>query len=587
MQLKRVQSLDKVASFIKENPVVSLDTETTGLNPRKDTLVDIVLGNPTQAIVFSPIFSEPLKTAKNTFIMHNAKFDLNVLYNNGIDLRDSTWFDTTILHHLLDENAKHSLDSIVQERYGDKYKEEFWAKHKSFEDASEEDRTVYACKDACYTAILYQDLRKDLKLDGIPDSLIGHAHKLARSLLDSEVHGIKIDLDYLAELGPRVKARIDDILQESRALVSDEIEILECRYWADELDKRKTAAGKAKVAKPEFNFSSSKQLVNLLYDRLELPTQYNKKRKPTVDDEALSKLESKHPIVEKIRDLRGNEKVYGTYVEGTIDRMENGRIYPSFNVNGTVTGRLSSSNPNMQQLPREGGIRGMYVPEPGHRFISADFGSLEVVVAAHYSQDKNLLKIIREGASKHDITAQSLGIDRQLAKRLNFAAQYLCGPKKMAEILGAPQKEAEYVYNRYWETYAGERRVIDECKKLIDDGLPIVNPFGRKRRFKKVFADKWEKERVYRQAYNAKIQGTGSDITHLAFYEVWERLRKTGFGSALFEVHDEIVASARDGREMAVKYMLEENMVAAGEKAGLSLPLTVEVSGPMDRWEKT
>lgn len=587
MQLKRAHSLSEVAAFISANPVLSLDTETTGLNPRKDALVDIVLGIPTEAIVFSPIFSAPLNGAKNTFVMHNAKFDLNVLYNNGIDLCDSTWFDTTILHHLLDENAKHSLDSIVQERYGDKYKEEFWAKYKSFEDASEEDRVIYSCKDACYTAILYQDLRKDLERDGIPDSLIGHSHKLARALLDAEIHGIKIDLDYLAELGPRIKANIDGILQESRSLVSNEIEILECKYWAEELDKRKTPAGKAKVARPEFNFSSNKQLLDLLYNQLELPTQYNKKRKPTVDDEALAKLESKHPLVGMIRDLRGNEKVYGTYVEGTIDRMELGRIYPSFNVNGTVTGRLSSSNPNMQQLPRDGGVRGMYVPEPGHKFISADFGSLEVVVAAHYSQDKNLLKIIREGASKHDITAQSLGIDRQLAKRLNFAAQYLCGPKKMAEILGAPQKEAEYVYNRYWETYAGERRVIDECKKLVDDGLPIVNPFGRKRRFKKVFTDKWEKERVYRQAYNAKIQGTGSDITHLAFYETWAKLKKRGIGSALFEVHDEIVASAKENLVKEVSGIVKNTMIAAGNAANLTLPLTVEVSGPMDRWEKT
>lgn len=587
MQFIRVNSQDEVRAFLSANKLVALDTETTGLNPRKDKLLDVVLANRQQAIIFKPEYLHALHGTNNEFVIHNAKFDLAFLFHNGIDLRDNAWHDTTILDHLLNENAPHSLDHIVQERYHDNYKEIFWAQFASYESAPEDEKIEYACKDAIYTAKLYYDLRRDLENDGIPNSLIVHCHKLARALLDTELEGLQIDLNYLTELGGKLQTRINELQLEMRDACSAEVELVETRYWEQELLKRKTIKGRRNVPRPEFNFSSQRQLIDLLYNELRLPQQINKRtRKPTVDDAALERLERKHPVIPLIRELRGLEKVYGSYIEGTLERLEAGRIYPSFKINGTVTGRISSENPNMQQLPRDGGVRGIYVPTSGHKVITADFGMLEVVIAAHFSRDSNLLKIIREGASKHDITAEALKIPRQQAKTLNFAMQYLCSAYKVAEILGISKRDAEYVHNLYWETYAGEREVIEECKARVNRGEPIVNLFGRKRRFPSRFDNVWQREEAYRQAYNAKIQGTGADITHYAFYEVWRQMRERGLGRAWFEVHDEIVVECKDYRVLETRELLERVMTGAADVAGLSLPLTVDVSEPKPRWEK-
>jgi DNA polymerase I len=300
----------------------------------------------------------------------------------------------------------------------------------------------------------------------------------------------------------------------------------------------------------------------------------------------LEVLSDKNSFISMLREYRGYHKVFGSYVEGTLERQLEGRIYPSFNINGTVTGRISSSNPNMQQLPRDGGVRGIYIPDPGFKLLSCDYGMLEVVIAAHFSQDKNLLKIIHEGASKHDITAESLGIERQLAKTLNFAMQYQCSPRKVAQILDCSQQEGEYAWNKYWETYEGEKKVVEECKAKVDSGKPIINLFGRRRHFPSTFDHKWQKEAAYRQAYSSLIQGTGADLTHRAFYKTAQYYKEQEIGRALFEVHDEIVTMPKDECVVEASAILQSTMVGVGIEAGLTVPLTVDCSEPLERWSK-
>jgi DNA polymerase-1 len=290
-----------------------------------------------------------------------------------------------------------------------------------------------------------------------------------------------------------------------------------------------------------------------------------------------------------IQEYRGYQKTYTAFIEGTLERMRDGRIYPRFNVNGTVTGRISSSDPNMQQLPAKGEwakVRGIYIPDTGNRLITCDYGMLEVVIAAHFSQDPNLLKIIYEGASKHDITAQALGISRSLAKTLNFAMQYQCSPRKVRQIVGCSERESEHIWNKYWETYAGEKRIVDECKQKVDRGEAIVNPFGRRRRFPARFDSQWRREAAYRQAYSSLIQGTGADCTHWAFYSVGERLVQKRVGVGLFEVHDEIVIQSAINSCAEAADVLKSTMLEAGKVANLTVPLTVDCSEPLVRWEK-
>lgn len=429
-------------------------------------------------------------------------------------------------------------------------------------------------------------------------SLIEHVHLLALALYDTEVRGVRVDLDYLVKVGAGLKERIDSGHLRMRALVPNELAKLEAELWLERIEKAqaklKTEAGKVKAAKrikqEPLNWQSGPQLQRLVYGELALPVQYKwdrktRTRKATLDDDAMEELSFLHPVIEEIRSHRADQKTYGSFIVGTLERHRGGRIYPSFNVNGTVTGRISSSNPNLQQLPREGGIRGIYVPEPGFKLISCDYGMLEVVIAAHFSQDKNLLKIIHEGASKHDITAAALGIERQKAKTVNFAMQYMCGPKKVEAILGCSKKDGEHAWNKYWEAYAGEKKVIEECKARVDAGLPIIGLYGRRRRFPNVFASDGERAAVYRQAYSSLIQGSGADLVHQAFYTFAHHMESSGAGRAIFEVHDQLLSEARaEVADQALEAM-GRIMVETGQLVGLTVPLTVDPQGPMDRWE--
>lgn len=423
-------------------------------------------------------------------------------------------------------------------------------------------------------------------------SLVNHVHRLALALFDTEVQGIRVDLGYTTQMGGELKKEIVETERELRKLSGSHCDVLELRYWAKAIDKAWSPNGRKwkTLPKPEFNWNASQQVQDLLYGQLALPVQKHPKTKnPTADDKALEKLGDAHPVLPVLRKLRKYVKMHGTFVEGVLERVEAGRIYPSFNVNGTVTGRISHSDPNMGQMPSKGEwakIRGIFVPDPGSALITCDYSQLEVCIAAHFSQDPNLLKIIYEGASKHDITADALGIPRPTAKTVNFAMQYLCEPPKVAEILGCSPKAGQEAWERYWIAYAGEKRVVDECKKRVDDGLPIINPFGRHRRFSRHFANEWERAAAHRQAYSSLIQGTGSEFTSYSFYTLAEWLKKTGYGRAWFTVHDEALLQCLLRHVDEVRAKTIEVMTGAAKLVDLRVPLSVQCSEPLTRWTK-
>lgn len=567
---------------------VALDVETTGLT-RGDRIISCAITGPTENHIafFGPQFLEELLSAPigMRFVMHNASFDLKMLAWHGIRLHDKyEYTDTMILAHLLDENKDLGLGDLVLEHFNDNYKKEFWDKYKKAEDASEKELKEYNAKDVRYTFLLHRMLQLGLNKDRIPDSLTNHVHQLQRTLLETEIEGIKVDKDYLINKGTELKTRITQLLPEMRESVKDEIELIESEDWLKELDKRKTEAGKARVKKPEFTFDSAKQLMRLLYDKLQLPKQYNQKTKqPSVDYESLQTINDQHILIPKIQEYRELNKVYTAYIEGTLDRMYNETIYPNFNVTGTATGRISHSNPNLGQLPRSGGIRGIYIPRQGYAFLSADFSQLEVCLSAHFTRDANLLKIVNEGASQHDITAAALGIDRNTAKTLNFAMQYGCSHFKVAKILGVSIEEGKKAHEKYWETYAGQKAKMDECAAKVDSGISIESPFGRRRRFEKRERKSWDS--AYRQAWNALVQGTGADCTSRAFYLTDAELKRRNVGRALFTVHDEIIIEAKKEYAAEAEKILLETMESVGQEIGLTVKLKAQGSGPCERWE--
>jgi DNA polymerase I-like protein with 3'-5' exonuclease and polymerase domains len=565
----------------------ALDLETTGL-AKHDKVISGAVTGPTENEVafFGPeLLSELLEAPDGSaWIFHNASFDLRFLSWNGVRLQDRfVYHDTLILSHLLDENGEHGLGYLVRKYYDDNYKEEFWGKYKKAQDAPVHELAEYNAKDVSYTHLLHGLLRDALVADGVPGTLVEHVHSLQRSLLETEINGIAVDRDYLMQKGVELKTRIEGLLPRMRQSVADEISIIECDEWIKEIEKRRTPVGRGRVLRPSFSFDSSKQLAVLLYDKIGLEKQYNEKTKNlSVDWDSLEKLKDEHPLIEMIQDYREAQKIYGTYIEGTLERMVEGRIYPSFNVAGTATGRISHSNPNMGNMPRDGGIRGIFVPDPDHVFVSADFSQLEVSLSAHFTRDENLLRICEGGVSQHDITAASLGIPRGLAKTVNFGMQYGCSHFKVAKVLGVSNEKGKEAYDKYWETYSGQKSIMDECAAKVDRGEPIISPFGRRRRFEVRSRKSWDS--AYRQAWNALVQGTGSDCTSRAFYNADKNLRELGIGRALFTVHDEIVIQAKTGHAEEAQKILLETMSAVGEEIGLTVKLKAEGSGPMERW---
>lgn len=576
---------------------VVIDFETTDKNPRKAKLIDIQMEGyePGHVVMFDARFLPLLLAFTTTLVGWNLKYDLKVAFLHGTDLRGKKWRDGMLLHHLVDENAPHDLDSLVQAEYGDDFKEAFWREFKDYPSAPFERRLDYGCKDIIYTRRIFDSLSREC-VSVLP--LVEHVHRLAASLLNTEIEGLPVDLEFTIQMGSDLKGGILDLERQLRVAGGHDCEIIELRLWGKEIEKAYTPNGKKwkTIEKPEFNFSSSKQVCALLYDQLKLPVQISQKTKTrTADDDALEELELLHPLIPLLRQYRKLSTMYGTFVEGVLDRAENSVIYPSFNVNGTKTGRISHSDPNMGNMPSKGEwsrIRGIFVPRPGYKIVSADYGQLEVAIAAHFSQDPNLLKIIHEGASKHDITAAGLGIERGLAKTLNFAMQYLCSPFKVRQLLGCTEKEALEVWQKYWDTYAGEKRVIDDCIGRIERGEAIENPFGRKRRFPGYKRPHWADpsvgkfDKAMRQAYNALTQGTGGDMMSMAFYQTAETLQERGWGRGLFTVHDEGLIEAKAERAAEATELLVSNMLAIGPAIGLTVPLTVTPSEPLDRWQK-
>jgi len=593
VNFKRLNTASEIRELIsfhnRHSDYLVIDTETTDKDPRTAKLLDIQLTGvePGSAVIFSHEFATLLLEINPRIILvaHNYKYDAHVLFRHGVDLLDRTWRDTMLIGHLLDENREsYSLDSYVKEYYNDDYKEKFWAKYKTYEESTEEDRVEYACRDIVYTGRIFTHFRKELEgSGGVPSSLVPHVHRLQSSLLRTEIDGIKVDLKYLEDLGVKLKRRIDELGPQMRSYVKDETDLIELQAWQTEICKRKTDRGKQGVVRPTFSFESPKQLSTLLYEYLGLVPQRNEKtRAITTDFSALERLRSAHPVVQLIQENRELQKVYGSYVTGTLDRLDDGRIYPQFRVNGTATGRISHSNPNLAQLPKSGGVRGIYVPDQGRVLISADYSQLEVIIEANLTSDKSLLRMLENGESKHDVTSRELGCDRSTAKTLNFALQYWCTAGKVAKLLGVSAPEGQKVFDKYWDVYSGSRELKKKTDRMVDEGIPITTVYGRKRRFGVRKRTQFDGD--YRQAYNMLIQGTGADITSEAFYNVDEYLSLSEHGNALFTVHDEILIQAKPEHAEICEAALLHHMEAVGQRLDLKIPLKAQGSGAMERW---
>lgn len=585
------QIIEHINKLNRLNAPVVLDLETTGLDTWNDTIEAVVISGleADSAVMFSGTYAGYIPTIKCPLVLHNFKFDFLMLEREGIRMLTQP-IDTMLLHHLHDENKSHKLDDIVQELWGDKYKEEFWSKYENYQDAPQEAQLEYACKDVIYTYKVYEWLWKDLQAQEVPSTLISHVHNLAWNLYQTEKDGIRIDEQYLVKLGAELQESESKLLVDARESGRDGIDLIELRMWKTELDKRKTAKGKAGVKRPEFNFGSSTQLLNLLYKVLKLkPVLDIKTKKPTTSDFALKELESQHPLIPLLRQIRKVQKMHSAFIEGIKAHEKDGKIYPGFNINGCVTGRISANSPNLQQMPAQGEwakIRGIFIPTEGHKIISCDFSQLEICIAAHYANDPVLLKMVRAGESMHDYTAAATGITRAQAKKMNFTVLYGGGAYKVAHDLGCSVQKAEEYLQALFNSYKGLQRAIDDAHKRVEEGIPIRSVTGRLRHFPLEFGNQYELQRAKRQAFNSLIQGTGADACNMAFNKICVELRRTRRGRGLIVVHDEVLVEALDEHVEWARDMVSREMCDIGKELGLLVPLTVDCSAGMERWKK-
>lgn len=424
--------------------------------------------------------------------------------------------------------------------------------------------------------------------------LLDHSMRFSNALYYTQLNGIKIDIDLCTKFGVELSQEIEKTKKEMKECAQHEIEVMEYEAWANELSKYKKKDTKLSKPKPEFNFSSPSQLGELLYERLKLP---GKKTRPSpktgvsnwrTDKAYLEEISTYHALPKKISYLNRLSIYYNTFIEGMLSRADGDRIYPSFNINGTATYRISHQNPNMGNIPARdpqwSKIRNIFLPDDGKVFFKSDYSQLEIVIAAHYSQDKNLLRVVNDGVSMHDITAEGVGIPRVQAKTLNFALQYGAGVSKVMLILDCSKKEAQLAFNKYWETYRGYKELVDWCHKQVDEGNDIISICGDIYRFEKKKRVGWDKD--YRRATSCLIQGTGGRLMNTAFTNAHEELLKKEIGHGAWTVHDEGIGQAKEQYAKEGLDILEKYMVNIGKEVGLSVPLKVEGETGLKCWKK-
>lgn len=585
MDYKVINSVDGI-DFPK---VISLDTEYSEKNVRKATLLSISIG---VSKILTYIMDDP-KLAQE-FIKHaeliytwNGVVDFYTLSRNGVTIPRGRIRDAMLMEHLIDERLDHGLGDYALRNFNDNYKEEFWSMYDGYQEAPKEVAYEYEMRDGCYTydaGERYSDALKERM------GLVNHTHQLQWVLFDTEIRGIKVDRDLMIRTEKDMSEKIKGFLPKLRQEFNSYCNLWELNKWGEEIAKRKSPKGKSGVKRPEFSFTSDRQISTLIYgeDYLALPvTEKTKKGSPSTSFEALQNLASTYPILNSVVEYKDIKAVYATFVKGMLERVEeNDRIHPTFFINGTATGRISHAGPNMGNLPKEGVIRNFFLPDAGHVLMGADYSQLEIVVEANLTEDPSTLKIILEGASKHDITAQGLGITRDQAKTLNFGLGYGAGVHKVSKILGISHSAAQEIFTKYWELYSGVRLLKEKtCKELADTGK-VTNLFGRTRHFDKP-KNEFEKAQQERKAYNFLVQGVGADITNMATYLIADEFKTTNIGDLGWSVHDEIVTQVKIEHTDKAIDIIKRCMRRPNEVLNFKYPVDCKLYGPLQRWAKT
>ena len=565
------EKIDQLLQNILTQKVFSLDTETTGTDPIRAELVGMSFSytenqafyvpvpadrTEAQRIVdkFKPVFENP-QTLK---VGQNIKYDMLVLANYGVELQGEM-FDTMIAHYVLQPELHHGMDYLaeiylhyetikIEELIGPKGKNQ-----KNMRDLDPIHIYRYACEDADVTLKLKNVLEKELKQNDAESLFHDIEMPLVPVLAYMERNGVRIDTEALKETSRHFTARMQQIEEEVHRL-----------------------------AGVEFNIASPKQVGEVLFDRLKIVDKPKKTKtgQYVTSEEVLESLKGKHEIVGKILEHRGLKKLLGTYIDALpqLINPQTGHIHTSFNQTVTATGRLSSSNPNLQNIPvrNEDGkeIRKAFIPDEGCEFFSADYSQIELRIMAHLSQDPHMIEAFRENQDIHAATAAKIYKEkledvtreqRSKAKTANFGIIYGISVFGLAERLNIDRKEAKELIDGYFENYPHVKEYMDKSIQEAREKGYIETIF-RRRRYLPDINSRNAVVRGYaeRNAINAPIQGSAADIIKVAMVRIYLRFREEGIRSKMIlQVHDELNFSVLPEEKEKVQQIVITEMESA------------------------
>ena len=557
----------KLCDYLLTNEIVSLDTETTSTHPIDAELVGLsfsvkeneafyvaIPANREQALKLVNIFKPIYESDKILKVGQNIKYDKEVLHNYGITVQ-SPMFDTMIAHYLINPELHHNMDYMaetllhyqtihIEELIGPKGKHQ-----KSMRDLDPKDVYEYAAEDADVTLKLKNVLEPKLKDVNAEKLFWDMEMPLVPVLADMEMTGVCLDTNSLKETSELFTKRMEDLEKK----IYDE-------------------------AGEKFNISSPKQVGDILFGKMKLVDKPKKTRTGqfVTSEDVLQQLRSKAPIVANILDYRGLKKLLGTYVDALpkLINPRTGHIHTSFNQTITATGRLSSSDPNLQNIPVRDDdgkeIRKCFIPEPGCLFFSADYSQIELRIMAHLSGDENMIEAFREGFDIHRATAAKIwhesmddvtDAQRKKAKQANFGIIYGITTYGLAQRMEIPNNEARQLIDDYFKTFPKVHAYMEKAKEEARQKGYAETLFGRRRYLPDINSHNGTvRGFAERNAINAPIQGSEADIIKVAMISIWRRFKAEGIRSKMIlQVHDELNFSVYpDEKEKVEKIVLEE-----------------------------
>ena len=559
---------DEIVQKLSVADAFAFDTETTGTDPIVAELVGMSFAINEGEAYYVPVpaerdeaqklveaFRTVLTDERILKIGQNIKYDYLVMQNYGVEL-GGPMFDTMIAHYLLQPELNHGMDYLAEVylKYDTIKIESLIGPRgrgqKNMRDLTPATICDYACEDADVTLRLKNILEKELVTAGAD-----------RLFYDIEMPLVRV-LAYMERNGARIST---DTLQQTSHYFTERLQQIENDIYA--------------LAGFTFNIASPKQVGEVLFERIKIVDKAKKTKSGqySTSEEVLEGLRTKHPIVEKILEHRGLKKLLTTYVDAlpALINPQTGKIHTSFNQTVTATGRLSSSNPNLQNIPirNEDGkeIRRAFIPEPGCEFFSADYSQIELRIMAHLSGDGNLIEAFRSGEDIHAATAAKIyhvpieevtREQRSRAKTANFGIIYGISVFGLAERMNVSRSEAKGLIENYFATYSGVKRYMDESIAVAREKGYIETILHRKRYLPDITSNN-SVVRGYaeRNAINAPIQGSAADIIKIAMIEIYRRFRAEGLRSTMMlQVHDELNFSVYPEEKERVQQIVIEAM---------------------------